>query len=112
MAFGRSHGKIVAVSRIRNRGASVHLREGAGRKKESSGRSPGSPLTARFNSMSTQEPFPIMPAVFKRVQMTGAVSSLIRSCMARLDTRTQQKVCIPCGSMSVSQMQVGQLEGW
>ena len=70
-------------------GISVHLKEGTGRKKKSSGRNPGSPLTARFNSISTREPFPMMPAVFKRVQITGAVSSPIRSCIARLDTCTQ-----------------------
>ena len=92
-------------------GMFVRLSEGTGRKKESSGQSPGSPLTAFLSPISILKPFPIILAVVNKVHKTGAVSLLILSYIALFETPTQQTKCMPCELMTFPQMHVGQLEG-
>ena len=70
-------------------GIVVRLRKGIGWKYESKGRSPGSSQTAFLNSRSKRDPFPIIPADFKIVHKTGAVSFQTWSCMAFLETITR-----------------------
>ena len=85
----------------------VCLRFGTGQKEELSGRRPSMSATVFLGSMYITNPLPLMHAVIRMSHMKWAMVKTMQSLVTFLETKMQQKVCMPKTSIILLQRHLG-----